>query len=131
MAAREPDRLGRLSLGLRGAARIGGPLGGGDGIGLWRTNKYNAELGKDHWPIGSFIVMEKNRTWTNRVVGETDELHFARKINPTTLQRDDAAGTLIHPKHIHKALRTYLGVADTPESQRFPFNNTAELPLFS
>lgn len=96
-----------------------------------RTNKYNAELGKDHWPIGSFIVMEKNRTWTNRVVGETDELHFARKINPTTLQRDDAAGTLIHPKHIHKALRKYLGVADTPESQRFPFNNTAELPLFS
>ena len=96
-----------------------------------RTNKYNAELGKDHWPIGSFIVMEKNRTWTNRVVGETDELHFARKVNPTTLQRDDAAGTLIHPKHIHKALRKYLGVADTPESQRFPFNNTAELPLFS
>ena len=96
-----------------------------------RTNKYNAELGKDHWPIGSFIVMEKNRTWTNRVVGETDELHFARKVNPTTLRRDDAAGTLIHPKHIHKALRKYLGVADTPESQRFPFNNTAELPLFS
>ena len=96
-----------------------------------RTNKYNAELGKDHWPIGSFIVMEKNRTWTNRVVGETDELHFARKISPTTLRRDDAGGTLIHPKHIHKALRTYLGVADTPESQRFPFNNTAELPLFS
>ena len=96
-----------------------------------RTNKYNAEAGKDHWPIGSFIVMEKNRTWTNRVVGDTDELHFAHKINPTTLQRDDAAGTLIHPKHIHKALRKYLGVADIPESRRFPFNNTAELPLFS
>ena len=96
-----------------------------------RTNKYNAELGKDHWPIGSFLVMEKNQPWTNRVVGETDELHFARRVNPSTLQRDDAAGTLIHPKHIHKALRKYLGVADTAESQRFPFNNTEELPLFS
>ena len=96
-----------------------------------RTNKYNAEAGKDHWPIGSFIVMEKNRNWTNRVVGETDELHFAHKVNATTLQRDDAAGTLIHPKHIHKALRKYLGVADTAESLRFPFNNTEELPLFS
>ena len=96
-----------------------------------RTNKYNAEAGKDHWPIGGFIVMEKNRSWTNRVVGETDELHFALKINPMTLQRDDAAGTLIHPKHIHKALRKYLDVADSEDSQRFPFHNTDELPLFT
>ena len=96
-----------------------------------RTNKYNAEMGKDHWPIGSFLVMEKNQRWTNRVVGETDERHFARKINPLSLQRDDLFGTLIHPKHIHKALRKYLGVANTENSQRFPFNNTAELPLFA
>ena len=96
-----------------------------------RTNKYNAEACKDHWPIGSFVVMEKNQSWTNRVVGETDELHFARKINAGTLQRDDTSGTLIHPKHIHKALRKYLGVADTADSQRFPFHNTEELPLFS
>ena len=96
-----------------------------------RTNKYNAEMGKDHWPIGSFLVMEKNQRWTNRVVGETDERHFARKINPLSLQRDDSFGTLIHPKHIHKALRRYLGVADTENSRRFPFSNTAELPLFA
>ena len=96
-----------------------------------RTNKYNAEAGKDHWPIGSFIVMEKNQNWTNRVVGETDELHFARRINPMTLQRDDSRGTLIHPKHVHKALRKYLGIATTAESLRFPFNNTEELPLFA
>ena len=36
-----------------------------------RTNHYNAEDGKDHWPIGSFVVMEKNQSWTNRAVGET------------------------------------------------------------
>lgn len=97
-----------------------------------RTNKYNAELGKDHWPIGSFIVMEKNQSWTNRVIGETTELHFARKVNPLTLQRDDtAAGTLIHPKHVHKALRTYLGIANSEATLRFPFSNTRDLPLFS
>ena len=96
-----------------------------------RTNKYNSDLGKDHWPIGSFVIMEKNRTWTNRVVGETDELHFAYKIDPRTLERNDATGTRIHPKHIHKALRRYLGVGDTADSLRFPFNNTEELPLFS
>ena len=95
-----------------------------------RTNHYNSEQGKDHWPIGSFIVMEKNRSWTNRVVGETDELHFARKVNLATLQRDDASGVIIHPKHIHKALRRYLGVESTVESQMFPFHNTEDLPLF-
>ena len=96
-----------------------------------RTNRYNAEGGKDHWPIGSFLVMEKNQRWTNRVVGETDELHFARKINPLTLQRDDPGGTLIYPKHVHKALRRYLGIEHTPVSQQFPFHNTEDLPLFS
>ena len=96
-----------------------------------RTNKYNADQGKDHWPIGSFIVMEKNQPWTNRVVGETDELHFARKINPTTLRRDDAGGTLVHPRHVHKALRRYLGIEGATDSQRFPFANTDDLPLFA
>ena len=95
-----------------------------------RTNRYNADNGKDHWPIGSFIVMEKNQGWTNRVVGETDELHFARKINPRTLRRDDTGGTLIHPRHVHRALRRYLGIEATPDSLRFPFSNTEDLPLF-
>ena len=95
-----------------------------------RTNRYNADDGKDHWPIGSFIVMEKNQRWTNRVVGETDELHFARTINPATLQRDDTGGSLIHPRHVHKALRRYLGIENTPESRRFPFPNTDDLRLF-
>ena len=75
-----------------------------------RTNFYNAGDGKDHWPIGSYIVMEKNQTWTNRVVGETDELHFAYRIDPRTLRRDDQGGTILYPKHIHKALRRYLGI---------------------
>ena len=95
-----------------------------------RTNLYNADGGKDHWPIGSFIVMEKNQRWGNRVVGKTDEIHLARKVNPRTLQRDDSGGIQLHPKHIHKALRRYLGVENTPESQLFPFHNTEDLPLF-
>ena len=95
-----------------------------------RTNRYNADNGKDHWPIGSFVVMEKNQRWTNRVVGETDELHFAHKLNPATLQRDDRGGTLIHPRHVHKALRQYLGIENAPASRRFPFANTENLRLF-
>ena len=95
-----------------------------------RTNKYNADEGKDHWPIGSFVVMEKNQRWTNRVIGETDQIHFARKVNPATLRRDDAGGILIHPRHVHKALRRYLGIENSAGSRQFPFSGTEDLRLF-
>ena len=95
-----------------------------------RTNFYNSSAGKDHWPIGSFVVMEKNQRWTGRAVGETDGLHFAQRISPRTLRRDDRNGTIIYPKHVHKALRRYLGIANTPGAQRFPFNNTEDFAFF-
>ena len=95
-----------------------------------RTNAYNAKYGKDHWPIGSYVIMEKNQPWTNRMVGETDARHFAQRINPATLARDDQTGTIIYPKHVHKALRRYLGIEHTPEALRFPFHNTEDFAFF-
>ena len=98
-----------------------------------RTNHYNSDDGKDHWPYGSFIVMEKNQSWTNRVVGETDELHYAYNINPATLKRagnGDPIGTHICPKHVHKALREYLGIGDSPGARRFSFNKTEDFAFF-
>ena len=95
-----------------------------------RTNFYNAQSGKDHWPIGSYVVMEKNQRWTGRTVGETDGLHFAQRVNPRTLRRDDRNGTIIYPKHVHKALRRYLGIGNSPGAQRFPFNNTEDFAFF-
>ena len=96
-----------------------------------RTNLYNSQRGKDHWPIGSYVVMEKNQAWTNRTVGETDELHFTHPIDPGNLRRDDDNGTIIYPKHVHKALRRYLGIENSPACLRFPFNNTEDFPFFS
>ena len=96
-----------------------------------RTNFYNSRNGKDHWPIGSYIVMEKNQPWTNRVVGETDDLHFAQRINPTTLEREDTNGTIIYPKHVHKALRRYLGIENSPGALRFPFSNSENFEFFT
>ena len=96
-----------------------------------RTNFYNSQDGKDHWLIGSYVVMEKNQSCTNRVVGETDELHFAKKINPTTLERDDTGGTVIYPKHVHKALHRYLGIENSADGLRFPFSNTEDFEFFS
>ena len=97
-----------------------------------RTNLYNAADGKDHWSYGSYIIMEKNQRWTGRVVGETDELHFPYRIDPSTLlRRDDAGGTLIYPKHVHKALRRYLGIENSPGALGFPFNNTEDFAFFT
>ena len=95
-----------------------------------RTNLYNADDGKDHWPIGSVVVMEKNQPWTNRVVGQTDAVHNAYAINPATLARDDTSGTIIYPKHVHKALRAYLGVGNSPSAAQFPFNATEDFAFF-
>ena len=95
-----------------------------------RTNFYNSQSGKDHWPIGSYVVMEKNQRWTNRVVGLTDELHFAYRIDPRNLRRNDQNGTIIYPKHVHKALRRYLGIAHSAGARRFPFNNTEDFAFF-
>ena len=95
-----------------------------------RTNFYNAQDGKDHWPIGSFVVMEKSQSWANRVVNGTDDLQFAQKVNPTTLQRDEAGGTIIYPKHVHKALRRHLGIEESAGAVRYPFNNTEDFTLF-
>ena len=95
-----------------------------------RTNYYNSTDGKDHWPIGSFVVMEKQRPWTNRVVDGTDALQFAKKVNPTTLQPDELGGTIIYPKHVHKALRRYLGIEQSAGAVRYPFNNVEDFAFF-
>lgn len=95
-----------------------------------RTNFYNAGNGKDHWPIGSYIVMEESPAWGNRVVGITDGLHNALKINPTTLQEDNAYGLTLYPKHVHKALRRHLGVDALAEEQRLSFGATEDIDFF-
>ncbi|HIG60610.1 MAG TPA: DUF1501 domain-containing protein [Gammaproteobacteria bacterium] len=96
-----------------------------------RTPNYNSQMGKDHWPIGSVIVMQVNPDWGSRTVGETDPLHNVKRINPTSLQSDDASGSIIYPRHVHKALRQLVGLGDTDLDQRFPFNNTELFNFFA
>lgn len=96
-----------------------------------RTPHYNADDGKDHWPIGSYIIMEAAPAWGNRVVGLTDGGHNALKINPTTLKRDDSNGTLIYPKHVHQALRQYLGVEAFAQARQLGFGLTEQFDLFN
>ncbi|MCH8174148.1 MAG: DUF1501 domain-containing protein [Proteobacteria bacterium] len=95
-----------------------------------RTPFFNSGDGKDHWPIGSTIIMEKNAAFTNRVIGETDGGHNTLPINPQTLAQDNVNGVIIQPAHVHKALRRYLGIHNNSISSQFPFNNTEDFDFF-
>lgn len=99
------------------------------GTDFGRTNFYNEGNGKDHWPIGSFMLMEKNASWGNRVVGYTDELHFAQPINPITLKRDPS-GIVMTPAHVHRALQDYLGISGFAESIGLGLGDIPLLPIF-
>ena len=94
-----------------------------------RTNYYNDGNGKDHWPIGSYMIMEKNAPWGNRVVGLTDELHFAKGIDPQTL-KEDPNGVYMTPSHVHKAIQQYMGFDRFAEDLGLGLDNVESLPLF-
>ena len=95
-----------------------------------RTPHYNGTNGKDHWPIGSIVIMEKNAPWANQIIGNTDEGHNAQKINPDTLKTDEKNGTIIYPKHVHKALRRYLGLENSFTEKDLEFSNTEDFNFF-
>lgn len=95
-----------------------------------RTNMYNDGQGKDHWNIGSYMIMEQNARWGNRVIGATDELHFAKKIDPKTLQVS-SNGVTITPAHVHKSIRNYLGLHEFADSIDVGLSEVEDIPIFN
>lgn len=96
-----------------------------------RTNKYNNDNGKDHWPVTSVMFWAAPASITgNRVIGQSTNEHRAVPVNRSTLQ-PDAAGVELRTYHIHHALRNLAGVIAPPEF-RLP-NEAAidDLGLFS
>ena len=94
-----------------------------------RTPRYNDDNGKDHWPISSALVMERDATWGNRVVGQTDEGHNTLAINPTTWAADEN-GSIIYPKHVIQSIRSYLNIDGHGLAQPFAFNNSENFDFF-
>ena len=94
-----------------------------------RTNYYNDGNGKDHWPVGSYMIMERGAPWGDRVVGLSDELHFAQPINPATLKYD-RSGIIPTPAHVHQSIRDYLGLTDFAEERGLGFRGVDSLPFF-
>ncbi len=91
----------------------------------------NTGNGKDHWEVGSQILMEANPTWGNRVFGASGPRHQQQRINVASGAVDPTAGLVIKPRHIHAALRRYLNIETTdprfnlkvPANEMFDFFN--------
>jgi len=100
-----------------------------------RTNRFNKENGKDHWPIGSAMFMGNSAQIIrgNRVIGVTDADHQPLLIDPVTLQADftssNANAINLTPAHFHHALRRLAGIENLPPSIAYPIN-TEQLELF-
>mgnify|MGYP003872785981 FL=1 len=93
-----------------------------------RTPEYNDGKGKDHWPIGSMLVMKKQAPWLNQTLGATNDAHEALALNSQLQPVDPDAGVLIQPKHIHNMLRHLTGVENGPLASALPLF-AEDLPL--
>ena len=95
-----------------------------------RTPHYNSDNGKDHWPIGSAMVMQERPHWGDRVIGSTDEGHNAHNISSASLVRDDANGSIIYPRHVHQAIRNLLDIDTVARDNGFGFTNSEDFDFF-
>lgn len=90
---------------------------------MGRTPWYNENDGKDHWSVGSMMVMGAGVSG-NRVVGattvdpETGHEQWPLTVDPQTLELDDA-GIRMRPEHIHQALRELAGVQNSDAAEEF------------
>ena len=91
-----------------------------------RTNKYNVDNGKDHWPITSMMLMgnSTNPIRGNRVIGATTADQQAMWLNPTTLApvpANTSGAVRLTPGVVHQSLRILAGInAATEVTTTYP-----------
>jgi hypothetical protein len=86
---------------------------------MGRTPTYNSGDGKDHWSIGSIMILGPGIAG-DRLIGATDNEQFLVPINPQSLELDAEYGIRVRPEHIHAALRRFAGLESHPFSEQFP-----------
>lgn len=103
-----------------------------------RTNRYNNDMGKDHWAVTSAMLWASpNFIRGNRTIGYTDDEQRAVAVNPADFTQN-AGGVIIKPAHVHYALRELAGlngiVNPNTSLRRFALDQEAyddQLDLFS
>ena len=90
-----------------------------------RTNNYNSDKGKDHWPISSMMFIGNSREVIqgNRVIGATTIDSNAIRIDRNTFSLDsnntNPNSVNLTPAHIHRELRVLAGVQQTSAALNF------------
>lgn len=85
-----------------------------------RTPRYNEGNGKDHWSVGSMMMLGAGING-GRVIGESTHRQQPMTINPSTLALDEN-GIRLTPAHIHRSLRKLAGIDTHTLDSRFPLD---------
>lgn len=102
-----------------------------------RTNRYNANAGKDHWPITSMMMMGNStqRITGNRMFGATTADQKAMWVNPvtlTTVAANTTGAVRLTPGVIHRSLRMLAGVStSTAANSNFQLTDKQSLDMFT
>jgi len=91
-----------------------------------RTPKYNDGNGKDHWSVGSMLLLSPHIPG-NRVIGSTDDTFRYEKLDLATLKAGGSG--ILKPGHVHKWLRTFAGIDQNEIVRRYPISVKGEIDL--
>ncbi len=91
-----------------------------------RTPSYNDGNGKDHWTVGSMLILSPEIPG-DRVIGATDDTFRHKKLDLGSLEVGGADALKLG--HVHKWLRKFAGIADHPIVRRYPISVKGELDL--
>ena len=84
-----------------------------------RTPYYNGGDGKDHWSVGSWMVIRPNNPRGGQAVGGTDAQMKGVLLDAQGMP--SSQGETITPAHLHKNLRAIAGVPDdSPINTQYP-----------
>ncbi|WP_119395121.1 DUF1501 domain-containing protein [Salinibius halmophilus] len=92
-----------------------------------RTPKYNDGNGKDHWPINSALLMQKNASFAGQVVGASNEKHEALTLNPDLSVANEGEGERITPADVHKLVRHWLAIENNQTAVGFNLASNVDL----
>jgi hypothetical protein len=92
----------------------------------------NSGNGKDHHSVGTQILMEATPpAWGNRVFGASGPRHQQVKVDPATGAVDPVNGKVMAPRHVHAAMRKYLGVQTSDPKFQLNVPATENFDIFN
>ena len=96
-----------------------------------RTPLNNGD-GKDHWSVGTQVLMEATPpAWGNRVFGASGPRHQQVKVDPATGAVDPVNGKVMAPRHVHAAMRKYLGIQTSDPKFQLNVPATENFDIFN